>query len=326
MGTKIPLYGVEDWFSRKHLTELENLIAGEYACVTNTTQTAIQACLELMGTRSSVIPVILPVTAPPDTIAGVLRAGAHPLLLDIDENTLQIDPAQLRDVLVMLKEAEEEKVPVVLFNKPFGLPISDDLLVQVQDLPTVCDSRQIPHANLEVEDLQCAFNIFSLTAICGAGAVVIHSFPAQVSQLKAVRSGPMGLAGALSEQQAKHVHAVLKSYHSDLKLYGRVIESMHKYASAINIEVMPISKGPAPMWLKVPNARKIVAHLASYDIEAAVGLYPLHNLDEIRRRYVEEPEYPVAESLENRFVCIPTHQDVLGKEKMIIERVSEVNE
>jgi dTDP-4-amino-4,6-dideoxygalactose transaminase len=50
----------------------------------------------------------------------------------------------------------------------------------------------------------------------------------------------------------------------------------------------------------------------------------LYNLDEIRRRYAEDPEYPVAEKLENSFVCIPTHQKVQGREEEIVNRIKEV--
>lgn len=319
MGTKVPLYGVEDWFSHEHLTKLESFIAGEHACATNSVQTAVQACLELLGTRTDVIPVIMPVTSPPDTLSGVLRSGAHPLLLDINEWTLQMDTEQLKDALTMLEG--EDRVPIVLFNRPFGQPVSPELLDLVQELPTVCDSRVVPHPDLSGEDLPCSFNIFDLTPICGSGSVIVHGFAAQVSQLKEVRSGPMGHSGALSEQQSKHVRAVLQSYTLQTKLYREVCESL---ISGDKLEFLESSKWPAPLWVNVPNARLVVAHLRSYGIEAVVGLYPLCNLEEVKRRYAEEPEYPVAQKLENSFVCIPTHQDVRGKEQDIIKYIKEV--
>jgi dTDP-4-amino-4,6-dideoxygalactose transaminase len=318
MGNKIPLYGEEDWFSLKHLSALEMYIAGKHTCATNTVQTAVQACLELLGTRTDVVPVIMPVTAPPDTLAAVLRSGAHPLLLDIEEETLQVDPEQLRDAISML--AEEERVPIVLLNRPFGQPVLPELLEAIADLPSVCDSRLIPHSELEEDDLPCSFSIFDLTPICGSGAIIVHPFVTQVKQLKEVRNGPMGLSGALSEQQAKHAVAVLKSFPLQVKLYEESLNQLMSYG----LDVMGPSKWPAPLWLKVPNARLIVAHLASYGIASAVGLYPLYGLEEVRRRYTEEPEYPVAEKLENSFVCIPTHQKVQGREEEIVNRIKEV--
>jgi dTDP-4-amino-4,6-dideoxygalactose transaminase len=320
MGKRIPLYGVEDWSSQHHLAALEAYIAKGHSCATNSVQTAVQACLELLGTRSSIVPVILPVTAPPDTLAGVLRAGAHPLLLDIDEDSLQLDPAQLRDAIATL--AEEDKVPIVLFNRPFGSPVSPDLLVQVDELCTICDSRLVPHPDMVEEDLPAVFNIFDLTPICGNGAVVVHAFPKQVAQLRAVRNGPLGLGGALSEPQARNVLAHLKSYPLEVSLYKSVVCSFLEEPEAP--EHLLHSKWPAPLWFRVPNARKAVAQLASYGIEAAVGLTPLYILEEVKSRYQEEPEYPVADKLQNSFVCVPTHQDVQGHEKKIIKYINEV--
>lgn len=314
----IPLYGEEDWFSLKHLSALEMYIAGKHTCATNTVQTAVQACLELLGTRTDVVPVILPVTAPPDTLAAVLRSGAHPLLLDIEEETLQLDPEQLKDAIDMLEE--DERVPIVLLNRPFGQPVRPELLEAVADLPSICDSRLLPHPELEEDDLPCSFNIFDLTPICGSGAVIVHPFVTQVQHLKEVRNGSMGLSGALSEQQAKHALAVLKSFPLQVKLYEESLNQLMAYG----LEVMGPSKWPAPLWLKVPNARLVVAHLASYGIDSAVGLSPLYNLEEVKRRYKEDPEYPVAEMLENSFVCIPTHQKVQGREEEIVNRIKEV--
>jgi dTDP-4-amino-4,6-dideoxygalactose transaminase len=315
---KISLYGEEDWFSLKHLSALEMYIAGKHTCATNTVQTAVQACLELLGTRADVVPVIMPVTAPPDTLAAVLRSGAHPLLLGIDEETLQIDLEQLKDAIAMLEE--DERVPIVLLNRPFGQPVRPELSEVIADLPSVCDSRLLPHPELEEDDLPCSFNIFDLTPICGSGAVIVHPFVTQVKQLKEVRNGPMGLAGALPEQQAKHALAVLKSFPLQVKLYEESLNQLMSYG----LDVMGPSKWPAPLWIKVPNARLIVAHLASYDIASAVGLHPLYGLDEVKRRYKEDPEYPVAEKLENSFVCIPTHQKVQGREEEIVKRIKEV--
>lgn len=317
---KISLYGVEDWSSQRHLDSLEAYIAKGHTCVTNGVQTAVQACLELLGTRSSVVPVILPITASPDTLAGVLRAGAHPLLLDIDEETLQMDPAQLQEAIELL--AQDEKVPIVFFNRPFGSPVRPELLDQVEELCSVCVADVIPHPDLVEEDLPAVFNIFDLTPVCGNGAAIIHVFHAQVKQLKAVRSAPIGLDAALSETQAKHVLANLKSFPLEVSLYKNVVCSFLEEPEAP--EHLLHSKWPAPLWFRVPNARRVVAHLASYDIEASVGIQPLYNLEEVKGRYMEDPEYPVADKLQNSFVCVPTHQDVQGLEKQIIKYIKEV--
>ena len=275
--------------------ELEWHVAGPYACATSSVQIAVQSCLELLGTRVDVIPVIMPVTSAPDTLSAVLRAGGHPLLLDIEEEHLQMDPAQLADALGMLEE--QKRVPVILFNRPFRMPVREVLLELVADYPSIVDSRVIPHEHLSGPDIPCTFNVFDLAPVCGAGAVTIHAFPEQMKQLKIVRDGPMGLAGTLPELLAEKALTEIKSI--DREAYWAEVEKFQ----GTEHHVMGPSTEPGVVWLKVDNARRKAATLKSYGVEAVVGLAPLYELEEVRRRYQEEPEYPVTKALENSFVC-----------------------
>ena len=285
------------------LEELEQLVAGPYACATASVQIAVQSCLELLGTRVDVIPVVMPVTSAPDTLAAVLRAGGHPLLLDIEEEHLQMDPAQLKDALEMLEE--QKRVPVILFNRPFRMPVREELLEIVADYPSVSDARVVPGEFLSGPDIACTFNVFDLSTVCGAGALTIHGFPEQVDQLKLVRSGPMGLDGALPEmlaEEAVHVHSY---WQITRKHYWEEVEKFQ----GTEHHVMGPSTEPGVVWLKVDNARRTAATLKSYDIEAVIGLAPLYEIEEVKCRYQEEPEYPVTKALENSFVCF-NYEDI----------------
>jgi len=194
-------------------------------------------------------------------------------LLDVDEETLQMDVDQLKDALSLM--AEGEKVPVVLFNRPFGNPIRPELLELVQDLPSIMDSRLVPRKDLGEDDLCCTFNIFDLTPLCGAGGFIIHGYAKQVKQLKQVATGVMGLGGILPELLAE------------------------KAVTEIKLDTIePLE------WVKVTNDRRAAATLASYDIEAVIAVFPLYKLDEVKRRYSEEPEYPIAEKVENSYICV----------------------
>lgn len=286
-----------------NLEELEQLVAGPYACATASVQIAVQSCLELLGARVDVIPVIMPVTSAPDTLSAVLRAGGHPLLLDIEEEYLQMDPAQLRDALDMLEE--QNRVPVILFNRPFRMPVREELLELVLDYPSIVDSRVVPSEQLSGPDISCTFNVFDLSTVCGAGALVIHKFPEQVDQLKMVRSGPMGLDGALPEMLAEEAVHVQSYWQTTREHYWGEVE---KFIGTEH-QIMGPSTEPGVVWLKVDNARRTGATLKSYGIEAAIGLAPLYDIEEVKRRYQEEPEYPVTKALENSFVCF-NYEDI----------------
>jgi hypothetical protein len=290
MGTRT-LYK-EDWFSYEHLQALEDYTCAEFSCAFSSVQYAVQACLELLGARTAPVPVLMSVTAPPDTLAGVLRAGGHPLLIDIDEETLQIDEEFLKDAISLLEE--DKNIPVVLLTRPLGTVISDSMLEIIADVPSILDARVLPHSYLSPEELSCTFNIFDLTPVCGTGAVVIHRFEKQVEQLKQVRSGPMGLGAHLSELDAQF---------------------------ALNeLQALGERAGDSPVtWVKVPDAEKAVLTLNAADIESVKSVVPLYLLEEVKRRYKEVPEYPVAEKLFNKYICVSSEDDIVEEARGILD-------
>jgi dTDP-4-amino-4,6-dideoxygalactose transaminase len=297
---RIPLrsWDGEDWDGHEHINNLERFIGKSYTCATNTVQTAIQCCLELLGTRTAMIPVIMPVTAPPDTLCAALRAGAHPLLLDIDAKTLQIDPQQLEEAL------KEIECPIVIFTRPGGMPVDERLLSLVDNIPTIVDSRLIPHNNLGLEDLSCTWNIFDLSPVVGSGGVIVHKFTKQVEQLKLVRSGIMGHSGSLSEIQAKIALDRLKNVSAYFNKCGEVFDKLSSY------KMFDKSNQPLLFYSNVKDASKVITNIQSEGVEAVLGVFPLCGIPEVQKRYKEAPEYPVAFSLSNKILCLPTHTDM----------------
>lgn len=314
---RISLYR-EDWHANTVVSELEDLIAKDLCVSFNSVQSSIQACLELMGTRVAEIPVVMPVTAGPDVIAAVLRAGAHPILLDIDEEYLQMNPDDLKEVIDYI--SENEATPIVLLEKPVGVSLRASLITLIQDVPSISVYRGYPNPNMTEADLQCAFNVFDLTSAVGGGSIVLHAFTEQVKHLKLVRSGVMGLSASLTNFRASKLKELYKDFHEDQKSYNRIKE---KYENS-GLEVVLPSKWPLPIWVKVENAKKAVAHLKDCGVESVVALFPLSDLDEVKNRFTEEPDYPVAEKLKNRFICVPTHPGVENRVDQIIEAIKEI--
>ena len=66
----------------------------------NSVHNAVQACMEMLGARSHMIVAILPVTTEPDILSGIMRSGAHPMLLDTDEDGIFFDPEGLQEVVL----------------------------------------------------------------------------------------------------------------------------------------------------------------------------------------------------------------------------------
>lgn len=321
---RIPLLSLNgtDWQAHEHLHKLESHLSFRNTVAFNSVQTALVATLELLGTRTHMHPVVLPVTAPPDVISATLRSGGHPLLLDIEEKTLQMRPEQVQEALSSLEAA------IVILTRPGGMPVSEELLELVEDYPTVLDARLVPHNQLGMEDLVATFNVYDFTQLSGNGAAVIHKFPKQVNQLRVVRSGIMGHNAAMSEGDAHRAHAELtKLFDSYCETYTMRVEeyrTLLEEATDRDILLYDGGKWPSPLYIRVPNARKVVAHLDSFGFEAALGCFPLYNLGEIRMRYQEDPDYPYADALSNQIVALPTHLGTEGLVSEICKRILEV--
>ncbi len=168
--------GKENLQGQQHLTRLEKHLAGGLAF--NSSQAAISASLEILGSRFQPISVIMPVNAPYDALMGVIHANARPVVTDINDFDFQADTDQVKEALEGLPEA------VVYLNRPGGLPVNAGLLEAVQDVPTICDSRILP---LE-DEMLFTFNIYDLSVMVGEGAVLYSKNEEQLNDLKQVRA------------------------------------------------------------------------------------------------------------------------------------------
>lgn len=310
--------GRNDFSGTVEQTRLEQYF-GPAAVAFGTYQASISAILEVLGTRTHLIPVVMPITASPDTIAATLRAGGDPLLLDIRPQTLQMDPNELRTVLAEVKAA------AVILTRPAGQPVDPELLEVAGENPTILDSRLPPHSKI-ADDCVGTFNVFDLAPVVGTGSIVIHKFDQQVRELKLVRNGLLGLSGNLNDALAAYALKRLKQ--------DEGLDSRRGVQHTVAFEYMKLLKekyvfpfDESPEWpyfiVRVDNADKVIAHLHS-EVEIVKPVFPLHMLSDINRRWVEKPEYPVAEGLWRKLVALPTHIGVLGKEVQIIERLNEV--
>lgn len=290
--------------------------------VFNSYQLAIQSTLELLGTRISPIPVIMPVTASPDTVAAVLRSGAAPVLLDVDYLTLQMNATQLQDALQELESA------IVLLTMPGGQAVNEGLITLVEDLPTVVDTRLVP----DPKDLKQlgSFTVYDLGPMCGAGGVVVHKFLPQLAELKVVRSGSMGHSGKLSWPQTHYIEQrvdQVASRKQDQALNAFLYTDALRASNKSGMIVFKHSLDWPYYLVRVPNAAHVVAHLQEQGIRAVFGCYPLHLVDELKPRWTEAPEYPVAEKLKDEIVALPTWFDPQGDSvKKIIGLMLEVCE
>lgn len=287
---------------------------GPCAVVFNTSQNAVAAIMETLGSRTNAVPVVLPVTAAPDTIAGVLRGGGNPILLDIDPGTLQIAPEMLQMVL------DEIETAVVVLTRPGGLQVDPRLVEMTKELPTILDTKLLPHEELVEEP--ATFVLYDFGTIAGDGALLIHRFKDQISDLRRVRSGVLGLAANMNALTAEKI---LKEYKSDLRASYDAFQrrAAEAYTKAFGRTWYTGIEWPYFI-AAVDNADRVVAHLHSHGFEAMKPVFPLHFLSEMHMRWTEQPSYPVAEELCKKLVALPTHSGILFMIDDIVAKIQEV--
>lgn len=285
----------------------------------STYQAALVSVLELLGTRKSPLPVIMPVTAPPDTMSAVLRGGAVPFLLDVDYKSLQMNPTQLQEALSSLPAA------IVVLTCPGGQKLSESLLELVSDYPTIVDTRWT--ANPKKLETLGSFTVYDLTEICGNGAVVYHKFEKQQSDLRVVRNGILGQDARITWTQGREIKArgpLVEKREAEQKntydSYTKVLLSKGLGGMIIFREAVSF-----PHYLvRVSNPARVSAHLSSYGIESALGVYPLHLVPELASRWKETPSYEGAELLSKEVLALPTLPRT--DTEFVIEKILEVTE
>lgn len=284
---------------------------GPGALLFSTSTLAHQAVCESLGSRARDLPVVMSVASPPQAIAGVLRAGAQPLLLDISLDTLQMSPEQLQEVLPEIGSA------LVYLYAPGSLPVDSRLLDITKQYPTLyCAGLPFDAAEQSV----ATFNILSFEELTGSGVLLAHGFEDQVSALKKIRSGLLGLDAGVPNALAAEIRAAIASFETVNTTRTQVISA---YSTALDKRLEEVFT-PDFFTVKVKNASVCVAHLHDHGIQAVHTVCPLHQHKDLSKRWIETPEYPQAEEAFKTFLSLPTNAGVRGMEKNIIEILLEV--
>lgn len=295
--------------------QLETYLGPRTTVVVDSHVKAMQMCFECLGTdrHDVVIPVIMPVSAAPQTAAAAIHAHAALVLMDVDEDTLQIDPDELEDVL-----DELENGAIVVFNRPGGMPISQDLLDVVHNrAPVVVDTQLVPKLPLNGADILGDFLVYQI----GSGAFVLHRYSDMIASMRRWRSGLFGHSADMSSEEASQVILSLAKQSERISIENSIV-LRYKQALKDKVKILfPDSPHTPHLLVEVPDADRVLAHLQSANAEVWRGITPLHTFHPIRDRFAEDdkPEYPRAEALAKRIVSLPIQPHLLendGIEKL----------
>jgi len=276
---------------------------GDRALTFSSCQTAIMSCLEVLGSRLAPITVIMPVTAPVDALMGVIKAGGNPILLDINQVSLQMDVNQLTEILQDLDEYEKDqevkRSVVVYLNRPGGMSLDTCLVDCLQDYITVVDTRLPPCESYATG----TFSIYDLSVLSGQGAVVFHNTDQVFEDLKVVREeNHFELPEVLSALVYKRLPELKNTVPTDREY----VENIKKYDI---IGFSSISNSPF-FWVYVKNAKNILEKMKEKGVDVRLGLVPLYKYVNVKKRLNKDPAYPVAERLHNHILVLPNNQKI----------------
>ena len=277
-------------------------LLGPRSIVVDSAQRAVQISLELLNSGVKGFPVVMPVTAPPEVLAGVLRSVAVPLLLDISLTTLDMD-------LALYKVAQEEfgDSMVTLFCELPGQPINQELLdclpphaVTILYSPTFPRDETVAHPH--------TFLIKDLKKLVDKGAVIFHDYEEQFVLLHEARDGVLGHDAKLTPKEEIRLELALKKerrtghYARQEKWFNQILAAF----APTNIGITwDRSMHNEEFGIIVPDAQGVLDKLRKAYYKAHKVVKPLHFEAAVAARYKEATTYPNAEAVMNKLIAIP---------------------
>lgn len=277
-------------YSKNLLTKMD-----EWGVTVNTYQLALQIVLEALGSRTLDLVACMSVTSSPEALAAVLRAGAQPLLLDINTSTLQMDLEALKEIVPKLENV------VVITSYPTDQGIRDFLVEN--EIIEICDTRMIPNIKDPLKP-KAQIEIWDLAPYILTGAVIFTEFPDLKEALIEIRSGVLGHSAHLTTTQLHKLTSEAKiEYWSNLENIYHEYENFGDIANEVQ-KFKVILGGRYPLAI-VKDAAKTIKDLSDKGIEAKLGCYPLFAFPDILARWADSPDYPGAYEMQNKVVALP---------------------
>lgn len=301
-------------YSKNLLTKMD-----EWGVTVNTYQLALQIVLEALGSRTLDLVACMSVTSSPEALAAVLRAGAQPLLLDINTSTLQMDLESLKEIVPKLENV------VVITSYPTDQGIRDFLVEN--EIIEICDTRMVPNVSESMKP-KAHIEIWDLAPYILTGAVIFTDFPDLKEALIEIRSGILGHGAHLTTSQLWSLSSFsaitswpkLCNIYREYKLFGDVVNTDQRFKVILS--------GRYPLAI-VKDATKTIKDLSAKGIEAKLGCYPLFAFPDILARWADSPDYPGAYEMQNKVVALPIgleHEDHHTIEQQVMDILDAVED
>ncbi|MEP6809881.1 MAG: DegT/DnrJ/EryC1/StrS family aminotransferase [Chthoniobacterales bacterium] len=263
------------------------------------------------------------------TVAAIELAGATPLFVDVEQDTLTLSPAHLHAALEQDTARQIKAViPVHLYGLPADMP-AILALARRYDLQVIEDCAQAHGASRAGRFVgtwgdAATFSFYptkNLAALGDGGAVVTDNL-ALAERLRALRtygwrerhqSDEPGMNTRLDELQAAILRARLPFLAEEnarrIAIARRYCESLGQITRLRLPAALPETVHVFHQFVVRLEQRDLLrAHLSEHDIETAVLYqYPIHLQPAYRHRIATEGPLEVTERAATELLCLPIH-------------------
>jgi dTDP-4-amino-4,6-dideoxygalactose transaminase len=292
---------------------------------------ALELCLRACGVGAGDL-VIMPTHTAVATAAAVYRAGAEPLLLDVDSRSFLLDLNQMEDALKesVLARRIKAVIPVHLYGNSCDMPAIMSL-ARRYGLRVIEDCSQAHGASWQGERVgsfgdAAAFSCYptkNLGALGDAGLCITNS-ELIAEKIKLLRqygwreryiSEEVGMNSRLDEVHAALLSVQLRYLDEDLLKRDQIAASYYRSLSAVPIELPWVHADATHAYhqfpVLVPSSQRdpLRSHLLQLGINTAI-LYPapIHlqpAYTQVASSYIFDRH--IAESVCSHHLCLPIH-------------------
>lgn len=312
------------------------------AAAVNSGTAALLLALEALGIGPGDT-VLVPAFTFPSTANVVEKVGARVRFVDVDENTFNIDPEDLKD-----KCTDECRavIPVHLF----GVPADMDRVIAFaggKGLSVIEDAACALGASLggrmcgTIGDAGCfSFHPRKLVTT-GEGGMVVSTRRELIDRIKSLRDHGFDVTSQGRDIRTPSLNYRLSDLHAAVglaSLEGSETEIMTRYSLAAlyddllgRLEGVRLQGAPAgclrvyQTYCVVLTGGKprgeVIKGLRSQGVEATIGTYAVHSLLYYREKYDLKPDdFPVASRLGERTLALPMHSRMAESDvKRVVE-------
>tara|TARA_B110000438_G_scaffold121155_1_gene118297 strand:+ start:12992 stop:14101 length:1110 start_codon:yes stop_codon:yes gene_type:complete len=314
-----------------------NQYLGSNDCISvNNGTSALHLALSLFDIKNK--EVILPALSFVSTAHSILYNGGKPIFVDVDPNTLCINPEEIKKHLT--------KKTKVILPVHFG-----GLSANLKEIMKICRENKI----ILVEDAaHAAGTKYNGKFIGNHGSAVCFSFH-PVKNLAMPNGGAITLNGKNSKKNSNSLKikrwcgiSNRKSYNYDVtdlgyncylnefsaaigleqlkklnKLNSKRKKIANQYSKKINLEnKMPFENDCSYhlYWIRVKNRKKFMEKMKKKGIETGIHYKPIHLMSFYKNNLV----LPITESISKEIVSIPIHPNITNDQtSFIIESVNQ---